>query len=232
MVVKFVEHTISPQEVLKLDSPLCFVCKRKIMLLPDNNFRPKQLETVSKPIWSRCENRPTRHPKQHYLDECFLTTPILYNQLKICKVLFFFFLVKKEWISIAFYRPPFPSGNRCLKVVVLVVVLFLPWPPGYILCVWFLSLPLLYVMYARRRVGKDSGWLGGLSGFFCVAGASQHYAIHSDSFSSLSPAWDWGGFVLNGDLPLATYCKKQGQRERRGNRPFLLCMKMARSRDL
>jgi hypothetical protein len=143
----------------------------------------------------------------------------------------FFFLLKKYGLASRFVVPRFPQETGASKLLFwLLCCFYLGRQDTFCVCGFFL---FPFSMYVCQKESRERQWVvGGLSGFFCVASASQHYAIHSDSFSSLSPAWDWGGFVLNGDLPLATYCKKQGQRERRGNRPSLLCMKMARSRDL
>jgi hypothetical protein len=113
----------------------------------------------------------------------------------------------------------------------LVVVLFLPWPLGHVQffdACGFFPIPLLLCMYARRRVGGETvgGFVGG-GGVFCLA-FSAWLALHNITQYGAS-AWDWGGFVLNGHLPLAT-SKKQGQRERKS--AIFFSKGGIRSRDL
>ena len=136
--------------------------------------------------------------------------------MKWVEIMQHFIWQKKKSMDLHRFLSP-TSGNRCLKVVVLVVVLFyLGRQDTIFVCGFFLFPPSpLYVCQKESR-GEDGGWIWWR---VCLA-FSAWLALHNitqygDSFS---PAWDWGGFVLNGDSPLAT-ARNKGK----GNETGHLC---------
>lgn len=142
----------------------------------------------------------------------------------------FFLLLKKYGLASRFVVPRFPRETGASKLLFwLLCFFYLGRQDTFCVCGFFL---FPFSMYVCQKESRERQWVvGGLSGFFCVAGASQHYAIHSDSFSSLLRGTGAALFWM-AICHWRLTARKQGQRERRGNRPSLLCMKMARSRDL
>lgn len=97
----------------------------------------------------------------------------------------FFLLLKKYGLASRFVVPRFPRETGASKLLFwLLCFFYLGRQDTFCVCGFFL---FPFSMYVCQKESRERQWVvGGLSGFFCVAGASQHYAIHSDSFSSLS----------------------------------------------